>query len=191
MSKFRNPAALLAATALTLAACASPDRAAAPAAGTALNLLSGAPSLVSCGPSEPKSASGVVTPLGGGKIAVGGFSINLPAGAVLAPTTLTVTVPASPYVEVSIRADGQEHFEFLQTALVTLSYAGCTDPALDATTLEAWYVDEGTKTPIARMISVDNKAARSVTFATNHLSGYALANRTGETPTDTTGTTPE
>jgi hypothetical protein len=180
MTRLRIPALVLAlATAATLTACVAPDRAAAPEAGTPLALLgSAAPQLLRCNVTDAAgTATGVISPLLGGTVAVGGFSISLPAGSVLSPTTITVTVPESPYVEIDIRANGLEHFQFLRTATVTMSYAGCSGTGLLSAPLSAWYIDSATKTPIAQMISVDNKLTRKVTFVTNHLSGYAIVNR--------------
>lgn len=176
MTRLRIPPFVLGlATAALLGACAGADRTAAPEAGTPLALLGGgAPTLLPCS-MTPASASGVISPSLGGTVAAGGVTITLPAGAVLAPTTLTVSVPESPFREVHIRANGAEHFLFLQTATVTISYDGCgVDPL--APSLSAWNVDEATRAPIAQMLSVDDRLLRTVTFVTNHLSGYAIAN---------------
>ena len=180
MTRPRFPAfVLVLTTATVLGACAGSDRTVAPEAGTPLALLGGSsPQLLSCA-NAPASTSGIVTPSLGGRIAVGGVSITLPAGAVVEPTTISITVPASPHREVQIRANGQEHFQFLETAVVTLSYESC-GVSLLAPALAVWNVDEATRAPLAQMLSVDNRLTRTVTFVTNHLSGYAIANRTGE-----------
>jgi hypothetical protein len=185
MTSRRIPALSLAAALVASVglACAQPDRVARPAAVPSLNLLGGgSASLFLCPGSAPKSASALVTPLLGGTVSAGGFSIALPAGAVLAPTTITVTVPASPYLEVDIRADGAEHYQFAQPAVVTMDYSRCGVAAAEAR-LTVLYIDAATKTPLEDMGGVDDKLTRRITFVTPHLSGYALANRT-----DTTGT---
>jgi hypothetical protein len=168
-------------------ACAQPDRVSRPAAAPSLSLTSGgSAALLLCPGSSPKSVSGVVTPLLGGTVAAGGFSIALPAGAVLAPTTITVTVPASPYLEVDIRADGAEHYQFEQPAVVTMDYSRCGVAAADKR-LTVLYIDEATKTPLEDMGGVDDKLSRRITFVTPHLSGYALANRTDTASTGGVG----
>lgn len=137
--------------------------------------LSGGPNLVECPTSTASSASGLITPLGG-MVSAGGTTISVPAGAVMVPTTITVTVPASNYMEVDISVPGVAHFEFLQPVSVTLGYARCTRSDIDRSPLTAWFIDSQTKEPLEAMGGVDDKTARTVTFSTGHLSGYALAN---------------
>ena len=175
MTRIRISALGLAAALLT-AACAESEKAASPQAPSAALVGSSGATLVECPTNQTEAASGVVTPLLGGTVAVGGFSITLPAGAVLEPTTITVTVPASRYLEVDIRADGQEHFQFLQTATVTLDYSRCGRGNIDLKPLTVWYIDAATKQLLENMPSVDDKLLRRITFTTSHLSGYALAN---------------
>jgi len=194
MTRLRIPA-LAAATAVALGACAEPHRAAAPASDARASLVGAlVPAFVQCAPTQTGSATGLVSPLLGGTVSFGGFSISLPPGAVPATTSITVTVPESPYVEVSIRANGGEHYQFLRPATVSMSYGRCLGPVaglldgatslLASTPLTAIYVDEGTREPIAEMPSVDDKLLRRVIFTTDHLSGYAIASRAG---TDSTG----
>jgi hypothetical protein len=111
----------------------------------------------------------------GGTVGVDGSRITLPPGAVLEPTTITVTVPASKYVEIDVSANGAEHFEFLVPAAVTISYARCTRSDINAKVLSAWYIDSVLKTLLQHMGGVDNKITRTVTFTTDHLSGYSIA----------------
>ncbi len=174
MTRIRLSALGLAAALLT-AACAEPEKAASPQTPSAALFGSGGANLVECPTNTSQTASGLVTPLLGGTVAVGGFSIAIPAGAVLDETTITVTVPASRYVEVDIRATGQEHLQFLQTAVVTLDYSRCGRGNIDLRPLTVWYIDAATKEPLENMGGVDDKAARTVTFRTGHLSGYAIA----------------
>jgi hypothetical protein len=134
----------------------------------------GAPKLLECPSSEAQQTSAVID-IDGGTVSLGGTSIVLPASAVLSPTTIELTIPASRYMEVEITANGGEHFNFLRSVLVTVDYSRCTSaPRWEP--LSAWYIDSDTKALLQRMLSVDNKLTRSVTFSTGHLSGYALAN---------------
>jgi hypothetical protein len=110
----------------------------------------------------------------GGSLSLGGTRILLPAYAVLSPTTIELTIPESKYMEVEITANGGQHFLFERAIFVTVDYSRCgaaADPLLSV-----WYIDSDTKALLERMLSLDNKLGRSITFVTGHLSGYALAN---------------
>jgi hypothetical protein len=131
--------------------------------------------LIECPNAIATSSLALVTPLGG-IVSLGGTSISVPAGAVLAPTLIRVTVPASKYMEVDISVPGLEHFNFELPVTVTVSYARCTRADIDKSPLTAWYIDGATKALLENMGGVDDKSARTVTFTTPHLSGYALAN---------------
>jgi hypothetical protein len=132
------------------------------------------PTLIECPTSVAQSASAVIGILGG-TVSVDGSRITLPPGAVLEPTTITLTVPASNYMEIDITANDEEHFEFLFPAKVTISYARCTNPDLDHVPLTAWYIDGLLHTLLQHMGGFDNKLLRTVTFKTDHLSGYSIA----------------
>ncbi len=189
MTKGRIPAIGLAGAFVLAAAisCAGPDRATRPetAGAPALQLADGsAAGLLLCPGSVKRYASGVVTPELGGTVAVGGFSISLPAGAVLEPRTITLTVPESPYLEVDIRVDGVEHFVFQAPAVVTLDYGRCGVSTSQLGRLSAWYIDGATKSLLENMGGTDDRPSRRLTFRTPHLSGYAVVNRADPPPGD-------
>lgn len=144
------------------------------ASATAVNFIE-------CPTSATTSATALITPLGG-VVSTGGTTVSIPAGAVLAPTTITVTVPASNLMEIDVSAAGVDHFVFQQPITVTLSYARCTRNDIDKSPLSVWYIDSVTKAAISAMGGVDDKIARTVTFITGHLSGYAIANRSDTDP---------
>ena len=131
--------------------------------------------LLRCPTTETATTTAVVTPLGG-LLSVAGTSVSIPAGAVTVPTTITVTVPASQYMEIDVTALGVEHFIFAAPVTVTVSYARCDMRRTDRAPLYAYHINSITKKLLERMPSVDDKTARTVTFTTGHLSGYALAN---------------
>lgn len=135
----------------------------------------GAPNLIECPVNGASSNTATIGPLGG-LVSVGGTSISVPAGALLSPVSITVTVPESNLMEIDISVSGTQHFVFEQPVVVTLSYSRCNRNDIDATPLSAWYIDSGTKAPLEPMGGVDNKLLRTVTFVTPHLSGYAIAN---------------
>lgn len=169
----------LAASAAAVLSCASPDITA-PADRENANLFGlpiggGEPKLIECPSSESATASGLITTLGG-TVSVAGAKILIPAGALLSDANVTVTVPASKYVEVDISVEGSEHFVFELPVIVTISYARCSRNNIDLSLLSAWYIDSETKALLEKMPSIDNKLLRTVTFTTDHLSGYAVAN---------------
>jgi hypothetical protein len=175
----------LTAAALTLGAC-SASEVTAPQRSEQSSLLGlpigGSPRLIQCPTAESKSTSLPVTTLGG-VVSVGGVSISIPAGALLSDAVVSVTVPASPYVEVEIHVEGSDHFLFQLPATVSVSYARCSRFFL--LPLSAWHIDTETKKLLERMPSLDNKLTRTVTFTTPHLSsfalsGYAVANSEAE-----------
>lgn len=131
--------------------------------------------LLECPTNQTERATGLVTTLGG-VVSAGGVSVLIPAGALLSDAVVTVTVPASNYLEVDVRVEGSEHFVFEQPVTVTMSYARCNRANIESRLLSAWYIDSETKQPLEKMPSVDNKLARTVTFTTGHFSGYAIAN---------------
>jgi hypothetical protein len=128
-----------------------------------------------CPSGESATTTAEVGPLGG-LVSVGGTSISIPVGALLETVTLTVTEPASRYMEVDISVAGAEHFIFQTPVVVTVSYARCNGMRWGAAPLAAWYFEGDPENLLELMPSVDNRLARTVTFVTGHLSGYILAN---------------
>jgi hypothetical protein len=147
-----------------------------PAAGGSLSgLLSSTANLVECRTDETVTSSGSITEAGG-SLAIGGTIVVFPPGAVLGATNFTLTIPASKYVEVQIRATGHEYFDFQEgsPAVVTIDYSRCNRSDVLVKPLSVWYINSE-KEPETNMGGVDNKLTRSITFTTPHLSGYAIA----------------
>jgi hypothetical protein len=144
-----------------------------PAAAPNLTASSG-PRLIQCPSNETSSAFGIVTPLGG-SVSLNGHSILIPDGGLLEPTGITLTEPASQFMEIGIQAGDAEHFVFELPVLVTISYARCGRSNIDRTPLEVWYIDPVTHELLENMGGVDNKLLKTVSFWTTHLSGYAIA----------------
>lgn len=141
--------------------------------GGLLGGLWGTPKLIECPSTETLQTSAVID-AAGGTLSLGGTRIVLPAYAVLSPTTVELTIPASRYMEVELTANGGQHFLFERAIFVTVDYSRCGDEADKP--LSVWYIDSDTKALLQRMLSLDNKFGRSITFVTGHFSGYALAN---------------
>lgn len=136
------------------------------------DVLASGPKFVACSDRTPSSTVATVGPLGG-LLSVAGHSISIPAGAVLAPTLFTIEVPQSDIAEVEIHAVGVEHFLFEVPVTVTMSYAGCN--ASENSQLSVWYIDRATRERLEYMGGSVDRSARTVTFTTGHLSGYAIA----------------
>jgi hypothetical protein len=133
------------------------------------------PTLIECPTPTARSISATVDE-SGGTLSVRGGKMVLPAGAVREPTLFTLTVPASLYAEISVTANGGEHFQFEKPVSLTISYSQCSRAKLEKGALSAWYVAPETKALLEYMGGEDDKVSRTVTFRTDHLSEYAIAN---------------
>jgi hypothetical protein len=173
ITTFRPLAAPLAAAALAIAACQEPAGLREPASAPLFSTSYGA-ELLECPSSVAHVAVATVDPLGG-TVSTAGSSITIPAGALLAPTQITLSVEPSNYLEVSITAGGEEHFVFEAPVTVTIGYSRCTRSNIDEEPLGAWYIDGETDSLIEPMSASDDKVAKKVTFQTGHLSSYAVA----------------
>src|SRR4051812_9766739 len=83
------------------------------------------PSMVECPTSVTHSVSSLIGPLGG-LLWLDGSSVTIPVGAVLVPTTITFTIPASNYMEIDVHAAGVDHYQFEKPISVTIDYSRCT-----------------------------------------------------------------
>lgn len=136
--------------------------------------VSSGPVLVECPVNVTTSVTKTLDLLGG-TIQLGGHSLTLPVGALLLPTEFTLTVPASRYVEVHVTANGEHGFEFLEAAAITISYERCTRGNIAGGVLTAYKIDPATKALLKHMGGADDTLLRRVTFSTDSLSGYAIA----------------
>lgn len=138
--------------------------------------------LISCPNPTTQSVTSRIGP-SGGVLAIGSTSVVIPLGAVLFPEDFTLTVPASQYAEIRVRAGSAEHYLFQTPVSMTIDYSRCASPALDQEALSAWNIDENSKALLEPMTSVDEKVTHTVVFTTIHLSGYAVADRADSTDT--------
>jgi hypothetical protein len=185
VTEFRLAVALLA-----LAACSgdvtSPTRPAELSSGATGSVLpwparpradlTGA-TLISCPTATAQSVTSRIGPLGG-LLALGDTRVVIPLGAVLFPEDFTLTIPASQYAEIRVRAGTAEHYLFQYPVAMTIDYSRCATPKLDTHPLSVWNVDEDSRALLEQMIGVDVKLTHTITFTTIHLSGYAVADRT-------------
>jgi hypothetical protein len=131
-------------------------------------------SLIECPTNETQSVTARIGPLGG-VLALGNTRVVIPLSAVLFPTDFTLTVPASRFVEIEVRAAGTEHYLFQTPIAMTIDYSRCNSPELSQETLSVWNIDPESKALLERMTGVDDKLTHTIVFTTIHLSGYAVA----------------
>ena len=134
------------------------------------------PALISCPTSEWRFRFALIGPLGG-SVSLDGHLVSFPQGALsgVRLSLVSLIVPPSEYMEVHLSINGLRHYEFGAPVTVVIDYSRCSGPELDASPLRVWQIDPFTKAFIADMGGVDDKAARTVTFQTDHFSGYAIA----------------
>jgi hypothetical protein len=174
----RKPLFLAFAALMAAGAGCSSERSTSPSAPSRLLGLGGwgstSPKLLVCPSSTTQTATGVIDALGG-TLTAGGMSVVIPANAVLAPTSFTLTVPASQYVEIEVTAGGADHYVFVQPVVVILDYSRCGGGSLLSAPHQAWNIDPETKALLENMGGVDSKLTHQVSFSTIHFSGFAIA----------------
>src|SRR6266480_2861690 len=136
--------------------------------------------LLECPTDQTADTFGTVNLLGG-LVQLGATSISVPAGAVLGPTLIHLTVPASTYMEIDVSAVDvltgiPFPLQFQQPVSITIDYSRCNRNNIDSEILHVWHIDPATHELLEEMGGVvDDKLSRHITFVTGHLSGYAIA----------------
>jgi hypothetical protein len=130
--------------------------------------------LIECPTTQTATNTGLIGVLGG-TVAAAGSSISLPPASVSAAVLLSVTVPASTYMEIDVTANDLVTFLFLKTVTVTIDYSRCPTSVTAGKTLTVWHINTQTKALIENMNGVNDPVQRKITFVTDHLSGYAIA----------------
>ena len=168
----RSGPALLLYALLSVTACDVPERTYAPVDGPLS--ASSAHGLLSCPSSAELIGGGAVSPAGG-TVTVGGNEVVVPLGAITDTVDIVIEEPASPYMLVELTADGQAHWRFLAPLVVTIDYSRCPIGPLDAP-VTVYHVDSATGALLEHMGGTDDRSTRTITFTTDHFSGYAIAN---------------
>jgi len=132
------------------------------------------PTLLRCPASQTQTTSAIVTTLGA-TVSLAGSAVRVPAGALLAATTIKLTVPASEYMEIEVRANDLTSFLFQQSVSITIDYSRCPAAEANKAPLKVWHIDTQSKQLLENMGGVDDKTTHTITFTTTHLSGYAVA----------------
>ena len=130
--------------------------------------------LVACPTTVTRTTQAIIGPLGG-PLSLDGTTIAIPSGALSVPTLITLTIPASPYMEIDVRANDLLSFVFNKPIGVRLDYSRCDNAVLSTAKLSVWHIDTQTKALLENMGGTDDKASRSISFTTGHLSNYAVA----------------
>jgi hypothetical protein len=108
-------------------------------------------------------------------VRLGATTVQIPVGALSLPTLITITVPASQYMEIDVQANDLTSFLFRKPVTVTIDYSRCSRTDIDTTPLTVWHINTQTHELLENMGGSDDKALRRITFSTEHLSGYAIA----------------
>jgi hypothetical protein len=166
----------LATLAAALTACSEPTAPDPSAAASTFLFGEIKPGLVEC-PTDVTESGSALLGVAGGTVIAGGHLLIVPANALpeLGLSLITLTAPASKYVEIEVRVNGEPHFLFNLPVTVVVDYSRCSRINIDRAPLRVWYIDSETKEFLADMGGIDDKLLRTVTFFTDHFSGYAIA----------------
>ena len=131
--------------------------------------------LIQCPSTSPtQSTTSIIGPLGG-TLAIGATQVLVPAGALLTDETITLTIPASQYMEIDVSVEGLDTFLFEKSITVTVDYSRCSSINLFSPPISVWHIDSDTKALLENMGGLDLRLLKRSIFSTGHLSGYALA----------------
>lgn len=161
------------AVAVVLLGCSerdAPEHVAAPQSSSSVGA-----SMMSC-PASASIGTARTLPPAGGAVETGGHRVIVPSNAISDSTHITIDVPAGDRMQVNLRANGQNHWQFLDGLVITIDYGRCPASEYAGRTLSVWLVNETTGEPLQPMGGVDDRANRRITFETDHFSGYAIAN---------------
>lgn len=130
--------------------------------------------LLACPTKSEVRAAAWIGPAGG-SVEARGATLTVPAGAVAAATLFEVVVPVSETMVVDVHAVGVEAFRFRTPATITLNFARCDGTAVPLDLLQGAHVDLATGAILELMGGVVDQSGHKLSFATPHLSGYAVA----------------
>jgi hypothetical protein len=132
--------------------------------------LLGATGLLKCSNLPYASNTKTIGALGG-SISAGPHTLVIPPGALLTPTTITMTAPTGLGVNaVKFQPEG---LRFITPAVLTMSYANCSLLGKLLPKRIA-YTDDNLNI-ISYLLSLDNLLSKYVTGKVNHFSDYVIA----------------
>ncbi len=153
-------------------ACGEHTPTAAPQAPEAslLGSLLGPTGLLKCSSVPYAQSTATIGPLGG-SIRAGPHTLVIPAGALLSPTNITMTVPTGLGVNaVKFQPEG---LRFLAPAVLSMSYSNCSLLGYVLPKRIA-YTDDNLHI-LSYLLSLDNLLSNRVTGKVNHFSDYVIA----------------
>jgi hypothetical protein len=125
--------------------------------------------LLSCPQTETFSVSKEIGP-DGGIVQVGGHTLLIPKGALLKPETITATAPAGQFAEVRF---GPHGLQFERPVVLTMSYKNC-GLVRQFLPPRIVYADD-TRQILETLLTLPDIFRKTVSTATDHFSGYLLA----------------
>lgn len=153
-------------------ACGEHTPTAAPQAPEAslLGSLLGPTGLLKCSSLPYARSTATIGPLGG-SISAGPHTLVIPPGALLSPTSITMTVPTGLGVNaVKFQPEG---LRFLAPAVLSMSYSNCSLLGYVLPKRIA-YTDDNLHV-LSYLLSLDNLLSNRVTGKVNHFSDYVVA----------------
>jgi hypothetical protein len=119
----------------------------------------------------PYASSTRTIGIAGGTISAGPHSLVIPAGALIAPTTITMTAPTG--LGVNAVKFAPEGLQFTTPAVLSMSYSNCNLLGKLLPKRIA-YTDDNLNI-ITYLLSLDNLLGKRVTGKVNHFSDYVVA----------------
>jgi hypothetical protein len=141
----------------------------APQAGLIGGLL-GPTGLLKCSNLPYATNTKTIGPLGG-SISAGPHTLKVPPGALLSPTTITMTAPTGMGVN-AVRFQ-PEGLRFARSAALTMSYSNCSLLG-NLLPKRIAYTDDNLNI-LYYLLSLDNLLSKKVTGKVNHFSDYVVA----------------
>jgi len=132
--------------------------------------LLGATGLLKCSNLPYASSTKTIGALGG-SISAGPHTLVIPPGALLNPTTITMTAPTGLGVNaVKFQPEG---LRFIAPAVLTMSYSNCS--LLGKLLPKRIAYTDNNLNIISYLLSLDNLFSKNVTGKVNHFSDYVVA----------------
>lgn len=129
--------------------------------------------LLDCASTTVETVSGTIG-ADGGSIGLNGHELLIPKGSLEASQRFEIEVLSSPYLIVSFRAEGHNHFEFAGPVYLTVNYSRCETDAESVDDLRVYYLDAETLTILKDLGGAVDTTLNGVTAVTDHLSDYAV-----------------
>lgn len=138
------------------------------------SFASSGPVLVECPVEYEVSTTGELGATGG-TIRLHDHELSVPAQALTRPQGFRMVAPVSSYMELSVHPGQGGPFEFKKPVTITIDYSRCSRSNIDKAPLTVWQIDPDTKALLENMGGVDHKESRTVSFTTDHLSTFSIA----------------